>query len=34
MKVLVPETMPPTAYEWEGPIADGRDEDEVRGFRN
>ena len=33
MKVLVPETMPPTAYEWEGPIY-GRDEDEVRGFRN
>ena len=23
--------MPPTAYEWEGPIY-GRDEDEVRGF--
>ena len=34
MKVLVPETVPPTAHEWEGPIEDGRDEDGVRGFRN
>ena len=49
MKVLVPETVPPTAHEWEGPIGGqdgwqaclpdgmtgkGRDEDEVRGFRN
>ena len=34
-RCCVPKTVPPTAHEWEGPIAcDGRDEDVVRGFRN